>query len=46
MNLMFFKEKVTGGVMSLSEKYWARKLGEAFFRVGRKRSLTHVPEHL
>lgn len=28
----FFKEKVTGGVMSLSGKYWARKLREAFFR--------------
>lgn len=32
--------------MSLSGKYWARKLREAFFRGRRKRSLTHVPEHL
>lgn len=34
----FFKEKVTDGVMSLSEKYWARrKLREAFFRVGEEK---------
>lgn len=47
MNLIFFEEKVTGGVMQVSEKYWAREnSGKHFLEWGGQRSLTHVPEHL